>query len=74
MDDFETIRRAYRSMLQHPLNEVPNTRPYRSALGSISNGGHTDALLLAGVDAFTMDHYRSFFFAEGASRLAAKVM
>lgn len=74
MDDFDTIRRAYGIMLQRLLDEVPNITPDRSALGGFSNGGHTVAVLLAGMDGFTLDHFRSFFFVEGASPLAANVL
>lgn len=74
MDDFDTVRRAYRVMLQKLLDEVPNITTARSALGGFSNGGHTVAVLLAGMDEFTLDHFRSFFFVEGASPLAANVL
>ena len=74
MDDFETISRAYRVMLQKLLDSVPNITPERSALGGFSNGGHTTAVLLAGQDEFILRNFRSFFFVEGASPLAANVL
>ena len=75
MEDFETVSRAYRSMLQRLFEIVPNTTPERSALGGFSNGGHTVAVLLAGHDKFILDHFRSFYFVEGGfGPLAAHVL
>ena len=74
MDDFDTVSRAYRNMLQKLLDGVPNVTPERSALGGFSNGAHTTAVLLAGQDEFILRHFRSFFFVEGGSPLAANVL
>jgi hypothetical protein len=74
MDDFEIVSHAYRIMLQKLLDAVPNITPERSALGGFSNGAHTTAVLLAGQDKFILDNFRSFFFVEGASPLAANVL
>ena len=69
MDDFDTISRAYRTMLQRLLETVPNTTPERSALGGFSNGAHTTAVLLTGQDQFILDHFRAFFLIEGGFSL-----
>lgn len=75
MEDYETIRRAYRLMLQRLFDVVPNTTPERSALGGFSNGGHTVAVLLAGHDEFVVRHFRAFYFVEGGfGPLAAHVL
>jgi len=74
MDDFQTVGHAYRIMLQKLLDAVPNITPERSALGGFSNGAHTTAMLLAGQDEFILRNFRSFFFVEGASPLAANVL
>jgi predicted esterase len=55
IDDFETVSRAYRVMLQELFDTVPYIAPERSALGGFSNGAHTTALLLAGQDAWQSD-------------------
>ena len=57
-DDFETVSRAYRVMLQKLLDTVPNVTPERSAFGGFSNGAHTTALLLSGQDDFILRHFR----------------
>lgn len=74
MDDFQTVGHAYRIMLQKLLDAVPNITPERSGLGGFSNGAHTTAVLLAGQDEFILRNFRSFFFVEGASPLAANVL
>jgi len=74
MDDFQTVGHAYRIMLQKLLDAVPNITTERSALGGFSNGAHTTAVLLAGQDEFILRNFRSFFFVEGASPLAANVL
>lgn len=74
-DDFETISRSYRVMLQKLFDVVPNVDPERSALGGFSNGGHTTAVLLAGQDEFTLRHFRAFYFVDGGfGPLAANVL
>jgi hypothetical protein len=74
MDDFGTIANGYEVMLHELMNIVPNITPERSALGGFSNGAHTVAVLLAGQDEFTLRHFRSFFFVEGGSPLAANAL
>lgn len=74
VDDFDTVRRAHRVMLQKLLDTIPNITPERSTLGGFSNGAHTTALLLAGQDEFTMRHFRAFYFVEGGTPLAANVL
>ncbi len=74
VDDFETVGRAYRVMLQKLFDTVPNITPERSALGGFSNGAHTTALLLAGQDEFVLRHFRAFYFVEGGSPLAANAL
>jgi predicted esterase len=74
VDDFETVSRAYRAMLQKLFDTVPNITPERSALGGFSNGAHTTALLLAGHDDFILRHFRAFYFVEGGSPLAANAL
>jgi hypothetical protein len=74
MDDLSTIAHAYRVMLQRLFDAVPNITAERSTLGGFSNGGHTVAVLLAGMNPFILEHFRSFFFVEGASPLAANVL
>jgi len=61
-------------MLQKLLDTVPNITPERSALGGFSNGAHTVAVLLAGQDEFILRNFRSFFFVEGGSPLAANAL
>lgn len=58
VDDFETLRCAYRVMLSRLMQTVPGIVPERSALGGFSNGGHATALLLAGKDEFTLENFR----------------
>ena len=74
MDDFDTISHAYQVMLQKLLDAVPNVTPERSAFGGFSNGAHTTAVLLAGQDEFILRNFRSFYFVEGGSPLAANVL
>jgi hypothetical protein len=74
VDDFDTVSRAYRVMLDKLLVTVPNTTPERSAFGGFSNGAHTTALLLAGQDELILQHFRSFYFVEGGAALAANVL
>ena len=73
-DDFETVSRAYRVMLQKLLDTVPNVTPERSAFGGFSNGAHTTALLLSGQDDFILRHFRAFYFVEGGSLLAGNAL
>jgi predicted esterase len=61
-------------MLQKLLDGVPNITPERSVFGGFSNGAHTTALLLAGQDEFTLNHFRAFYFAEGGAPLAANAL
>jgi hypothetical protein len=65
MDDFSTLSRCYRVMLQRLFDEVPNVTPERSTLGGFSNGAHAVGVLLAGQDEFVLSHFRAFYFAEG---------
>jgi hypothetical protein len=74
VDDFATVSRAYRVMLQKLFDTIPNIAPKQSALGGFSNGAHTTALLLAGQDDFILDHFRAFYFIEGGSPLAANAL
>jgi predicted esterase len=75
MEDYETASHAYRLMLLRLFDVVPNTIPERSALGGFSNGGHTVAVLLAGHDAFILQHFQAFYFIEGGfGPLAAHVL
>ena len=74
MEDYETLSRAYRVMLQRLFDVVPNTTPERSALGGFSNGGHMVAVLFAGYDEFILQHFWVFYFVEGGfGPLAAHV-
>jgi predicted esterase len=74
VDDLETVSRAYRAMLQKLLDGVPNITPERSVFGGFSNGAHTTALLVAGQDEFTLNHFRAFYFVEGGAPLAANAL
>jgi predicted esterase len=74
LDDFETVSRAYRVMLQKLLAAVPNITPERSVFGGFSNGAHTTALLVAGQDDFILHHFQGFYFAEGGAFLAANAL
>jgi hypothetical protein len=65
MDDFETIARSYRVMLEKLFAAVPNITAERSTLGGFSNGAHTTGVLLAGQDEFTLAHFRQFYLMEG---------
>jgi dienelactone hydrolase len=73
-DDFETVSRAYRIMLQKLLDTIPNITPERSTLGGFSNGAHTAALLLGGGDDFIVRHFRAFYFVEGGNSLATNAL
>ena len=73
MEDFDTMSRAYRTMLEKLFATVPNITPKRSTLGGFSNGANTTAVLLAGQDEFILRHFESFFLIEGGfGPLAAK--
>jgi predicted esterase len=74
LDDFDTVSRAHRIMLQKLLDTIPNITPERSTLGGFSNGAHTTALLVAGQDEFTLRHFRAFYFVEGGTPLVANVL
>jgi predicted esterase len=75
MEDYETISRAYRVMLQRLFSVVPNATPERSALGGFSNGAHAVAVLLAAHDEFILRHFQAFYFIEGGfGPLAANVL
>lgn len=65
MDDFSTLSRCYRAMLQRLFDKVPNITPERSTLGGFSNGGHAVGVLLAGQDEFILSHFRAFYLVEG---------
>lgn len=65
VDDFETLRSAYRTMLGKLIQTVPGIVAERSTLGGFSNGAHATGLLVAGRDEFTMEHFRQFVFVEG---------
>jgi len=67
MDDFETLRNAYRTMLTKLMEAVPGIVAERSTLGGSSNGGHATALLIAGKDEFTLEHFRQFYFVDGGA-------
>ena len=74
VDDFETVRRAYCTMLQKLFDAVPNITPERSAFGGFSNGAHATSLLLAGQDDFILHHFQAFYFVEGGAFLAANTL
>jgi len=65
MEDYDTMSRAYRVMLQKLFDTVPNITRERSALGGFSNGAHALGVLLARRDEFTLQHFRSFYLIEG---------
>ncbi|MGB7769870.1 MAG: hypothetical protein WBN22_13585 [Verrucomicrobiia bacterium] len=65
LDDFETVRRAYRTMLQKLFDAVPNITPERSVFGGFSNGAHTTSLFIAGQDEFILRHFHAFYLVEG---------
>ncbi|MCX6910629.1 MAG: hypothetical protein NTY01_21670 [Verrucomicrobia bacterium] len=71
VDDFETLRSAYRTMLGKLMKAVPGIVPKRSTLGGSSNGGHATALLIAGGDEFTLEHFRQFYFVDGGAQFLA---
>jgi hypothetical protein len=71
MEDFDTISRSYRMMLQKLLDAVPNISSTRSVLGGVSNGAHTAGVLVAGQDEFILRQFRSFFFWEGGADMLA---
>jgi len=74
LDDFETVSRAYRVMLQKLLAAVPNITPERSVCGGFSNGAHTTALLVAGQDEFILHHFQGFYIVEGGAFLAENTL
>lgn len=71
VDDFDTLRQAYHTMLGRLIREVPGIVPEGSALGGFSNGAHATALLLAGHDEFTLEHFRQFYFVDGGAPFLA---
>jgi hypothetical protein len=71
VDDFETLRNAYRTMLGKLMQTVPGIVAERSTLGGSSNGGHATALLIAGQDEFTLKHFRQFYFVDGGAQFLA---
>jgi hypothetical protein len=71
VDDFETLRSAYRTMLGKLMKAVPGSVAERSALGGSSNGAHATALLIAGGDEFTLEHFRQFYFVDGGAQFLA---
>lgn len=71
VDDFETLRGAYRTMLGKLMKAVPGIVTERSTLGGSSNGGHATALLIAGGDEFTLEHFRQFYFVDGGAQFLA---
>lgn len=71
VDDFETLRVAYRTMLTKLMQAVPGIVAERSALGGFSNGAHATALLVAGKDEFTLEHFRQFVFVDGGAMFLA---
>jgi len=74
VDDFETVNRAYREMLQKLFDAVPNITPEHSAFGGFSNGAHTTSLLIAGQDEFIAQHFQALYFVEGGAFLAANTL
>jgi predicted esterase len=74
VDDFETVSRAYRMMLQKLFEAVPNITPERSVFGGFSNGAHTTSLLIAGQDELILHHFQAFYFVEGGAFLAANTL
>ncbi len=75
MEDFQTVSRAYRSMLQKVFDTVPNISSARSAIGGFSNGAHTIGVLLTGHDEFILSHFNAFYFVDGGfGPLAANVL
>jgi hypothetical protein len=71
VDDFETLRTAYRTMLGKLMKAVPGIVAERSTLGGSSNGAHATALLIAGKDEFTLEHFRQFYFVDGGAMFLA---
>lgn len=71
VDDFEVLRGAYRVMLGRLMQTVTNTASERSTLGGFSNGAHATALLIAGGDEFTLEHFRQFIFVDGGAQFLA---
>jgi hypothetical protein len=71
VDDFDVLRSAYRTMLGGLMQTVTNTTPERSTLGGFSNGAHATALLVAGGDEFTLDHFSQFVFVDGGAQFLA---
>ncbi len=65
MEDYDTMSRAYRVMLQKLFDTVPNITAERSALGGFSNGAHALGVLLARRDGFILQHFQSFYLIEG---------
>ena len=71
VDDFDTLRNAYRIMLGKLMQSVPGIVAEGSAMGGFSNGAHATALLIAGHDEFTLEHFRQFFFVDGGAPFLA---
>jgi hypothetical protein len=58
-------------MLTKLMKAVPGIVTERSTLGGSSNGGHATALLIAGGDEFTLEHFRQFYFVDGGAQFLA---
>lgn len=65
VDDYPAIRRAYVPMLEKFFETVPEARRTGNVMGGFSNGAHTTSVLLSCQDAFTLEHFSQFLFADG---------
>jgi len=60
LEDYPVLSEAYRTMLGHLFDRVPNIDRERSAMVGFSNGAITIGVLLSNHDEFTLTHFRSF--------------
>jgi len=65
MDDFETISSAYRKMLTRFFKVVPSAGKTGNVMGGFSNGAHTTAVLVSGLDETILRHFQHFLLVDG---------
>jgi hypothetical protein len=59
-EDYPTISKAHRVMLEKLFAAIPNIGPSRSAMVGFSNGAITIAVLVSCPDQFILSHFKNF--------------
>jgi predicted esterase len=60
MEDYQTISKAYRTMLGKLFELVPNINREKSAMVGFSNGAITIAIIVSNNDEFILTHFKNF--------------